>query len=219
MARLYAVLAGDLVRSSRLSMKQSDGARLCLRRAVAELGKWKRHLVRGEPEFFRGDAWQILLSAPRWSLRAAVFLRATLLSQGYVDTRVAIGLGTVASVPRRRISLARGQAFTLSGHALDKMERYLKMVIALPPEAGVLADWLPLVGQLCDALIGHWTRRQAEIVRVALSVDNPMHAEIAERLHPPVTKQTVTKALAGADWRSLRSAIRQFEETKWSQLW
>lgn len=218
MGDLYAVLTGDLVKSSRLSKKQLTQAREHLEAAAAELNRWKRGLVRGKPDFFRGDAWQVLLSEPKWALRAAVFLRASLLAEGRVDTRIAIGLGAVDEVAGRRISLSSGQAFVLSGQSLDEMTQYYQMTIALPEKAGILGGWVSVTGQLCDALIGHWTSRQAAVVRVALRMDDATHDEIARRLKPRVKRQTVTRALGGASWTALRSALRLFEDTPWRKV-
>jgi hypothetical protein len=218
MGEIFAVLTGDLVESKRLSTEQLDQVRANLRAAADEVKRWKRGLMRGTPEFFRGDAWQILLTDPKLALRVALFLRTSLLSGNLGDTRVVIGLGKVERVNTKRISLSTGQAFTLSGRELDKLTQYFRMSIVLPEEARVLGDWLRIVGHLCDMLIGHWTSRQAEIIRAALALDDPTQAEVAERLDPPVTKQAVTKALAGADWQGLRSALRQFEKTDWTKI-
>lgn len=218
MVDIFAVFTGDLVKSRRLSDERLDQARARLHAAADEVKRWKRGLVRGTPEFFRGDAWQMLLTEPKWALRAAVFLRASLLIGNLADTRVVIGMGTVDRVNPKRISLSMGQAFTRSGQELDKLTRYFRMSIAVPEEAGAIADWLTVVGHLCDMLIGHWTSRQAEIIRIALALDDPTQAQVAERLDPPVSKQAVTKALAGADWHGLRSALKQFEKTDWGKI-
>ena len=37
------------------------------------------------------------------------------------------------------------------------------MAITIPDSVGPLAEWLPVVGNLCDSLIRRWTQRQAEI--------------------------------------------------------
>jgi hypothetical protein len=218
MTRLSAVLTGDLVKSRDLSVDQLDRARDTLLSAAAEVNEWKRGLVRGGLDFFRGDAWQMLLSDPKWALRAAVFLRASLLVQDLCDTRLVIGLGTVEKVNPRRISQSVGQAFMLSGQELDRLTKDFRMSIAVPAAEGAVGEWLRAVLKLCDTLIGKWTARQAEIVRIVLQPDEPTHAEVAERLTPSVSKQAVTKALSGADWQGLHVAIKQFENTDWPEV-
>jgi hypothetical protein len=218
MTRLSAVLTGDLVKSRYLSLDQLERARDTLLGAADEVSEWKRGLLRGRLDFFRGDAWQMLLSDPKWALRAAVFLRASLLVQDLCDTRLVIGLGTVEKVNTRRISQSVGQAFMLSGQELDRLTQDFRMSIAVPDLAGAVGEWLRVVVRLCDTLIGKWTVRQAEIVRIVLQPDQPTHAEVAERLTPSVSKQAVTKALSSAEWQGLHVAIRQFEKTDWREV-
>jgi len=216
--KLYAVLTGDIVKSSRLSPRQLESVRSSLTGAVSIVRRWQQGLVKDKPDFFRGDAWQLLLMDPARALRAGVYLRAAVLAMGLADTRVSIGLGGVDKVSRSRVSLSMGQAFTLSGHGLDNMTHYSKMTIEIPNPADPLSGWLPVVGHLCDSLMGQWTKRQAEVVCVALDPSEPDQDEIAKALKPAVSKQAVAKALNGASWYALREAVRLFEATSWNSI-
>ena len=217
-SRYYAVLTGDIVKSSRLSPREMESVRAILTRAVNAARRWRRGLIQGQPEFFRGDAWQLLLSDPAMALRVAIHLRASLRAAGLADSRVAIGLGKAGEISSRRVSLSTGQAFVLSGKALDKMTRYSNMTIEVPPSAGPLSDWLKVVGHLCDSLIGQWTMRQAELVRAAVHPREADSGQISQLLIPTVSKQAVAKGLSGANWYSIREAIRMFEETAWAHV-
>jgi hypothetical protein len=213
-----AVLTGDIIGSSRLPRRQLEAVRSSLIRAVDEVKRWKRGLVRGRPEFFRGDGWQVLLTDPSMALRVSIFLRASLLAKGIADTRVATGLGAGSETPFKRVALSTGQAFVLSGHALDQMTQYSRMTIEVPKSAGPVSDWMPVIGHLCDALIGQWTRRQAQIVCVAIHPKEPDYQDVARLLRPTVSKQAVAKALSGANWQVIRETIRGFEEMPWGTL-
>jgi len=217
-SRHRAVLTGDIIGSSRLEPRQLQSVRASLARAVEAVKGWKRGLVHYRLEFFRGDGWQFLLTDPAAALRTAVYLRASLRATGLADSRIAIGLGEVDRTSPGRVSLSTGQAFVLSGRALDRMDLYSRMTIAAPDSAGDLADWLPVIGHLCDSLIGQWTRRQAEVVRRAIVPGEPDYEAIARSLKPPVSKQAVAKGLRGANWHVLREAIHRFEDTSWHQL-
>ncbi len=217
-SRYYAVLTGDIIKSSRLSLTELEAVRATLLRAVNRARRWQRGLIQGQPEFFRGDAWQFLLTDPALALRVSVHLRASLLATGLADSRVAIGLGEVDEISSGRISLSTGQAFVLSGKALDKMTRYSKMTIEVPQSAGPLSEWLQVVGHLCDSLIGQWTMRQAELVRAAVHKEEPDSEKIGQTLRPAVSKQAVAKGLSAANWYVLREAIRLFEETSWGSV-
>jgi hypothetical protein len=212
--RYYAVLTGDIIGSSRLRSRQLESVRSSLIDAVAVVRRWKRGLVKG-PEFFRGDGWQLLLSDPALAMRVGIFLRASLLAGGVADSRVATGLGAGEEAPSRRVALATGQAFVLSGRALDGMTRYSSMTIEMPKSSGPLADWMPVIGHLCGALIDQWTRRQAEIVCVAINPKEPDYERVAQSLKPAVSKQAVAKGLNGANWHVIREAIHRFEEMPW----
>jgi|GEM_PF-197479 len=216
--RLYAVLTGDIIRSTTLSPQELDAVRAALITAVNVARRWKRGLVQGQPEFFRGDAWQLLLTDPALALRIAIHLRASLLATGLADTRIAIGLGEVDAVSSERISLSTGQAFALSGKALDRMTRYSNMTIEVPPSAEALSAWLRIVAHLCDALICQWTKRQAELVRAAVQPKEPDTGLIARALRPRISKQAVAKGLGGANWYVLREAVRLYEKTAWTYL-
>ncbi len=115
----------------------------------------------------------------------------------------------------KRVALSGGQAFVLSGQALDEMTRYSDLAIEIPEPAGPLADWIAVAGDLCDSLISQWTTRQAEIICFAIDPREPNAEKIARSLKQAVSKQAVTKALRGANWHAVRAAIRQFEETPW----
>ena len=217
-SKCHAVLTGDLVRSRDLSPQQLEQARSRLNDAVKEMKGWRRGMITGSMDFFRGDSWQLLVSEPGRALRVALFLRASLIMADLPDTRTAIGLGLVSSVSSRRISQSSGKAFELSGQALDGLPHGCWFTIALPTDNEPLAGWLAVAARLSDALIRRWTTRQAEVVRLALHPDEPLHEEMAARLDPPVSKQTVTKTLVGADWNSLLEAVRLFETTGWEKL-
>lgn len=213
-----AVLTGDIIRSSRLLPAQMESVRSSLINAVAIVRRWKRGLVKGGLEFFRGDGWQLLLTDPAMAMRVGIFLRASLLAGGVADSRIAIGLGEGEKAPSEKVALSTGQAFVLSGHALDEMTQYWRMTIEIPKSAGPLAGWLPVIGHLCDSLIGQWTRRQAEIVCVAIDPKEPDYETVAQSLRPTVSKQAVAKGLKGSNWYVIRESIHRFEETPWDSV-
>ena len=217
-AGLFAVLTGDLVSSRKLSPERLERTRRLIAEGARRFRRREPHALCGVPEVFRGDAWQLLLREPRWALRLALLMRALLLARDDVRTRVSIGIGAVDVIDRRRVSLSTGEAFTLSGHALDSITGYFDLTGALPERAAPLAAWFPAMLHLASGLVRPWTRRQAEIVSVALLSANPTHESIAGTLRPRVSKQSVTESLAGARWRPLLDGIRVFEETDWERL-
>ena len=215
---VYAALTGDIVGSRQLSAERLERMRRLVMRGAAQFRKRQPRALCGAPEVFRGDAWQLLLREPRWALRVALLLHALLLAENDVRTRISIGVGAVDVINLRRISVSTGEAFTLSGHALDHITGYFDLTGGLPERAAALSSWFPAMLHLCSGLVRHWTRRQAQIVSLALLMDNPTHASIARTLRPKVAKQSVSESLAAARWRSLLEGIRVFEATDWDAL-
>lgn len=210
-ASIYAVLTGDLVGSTALGARRLEAARAALSEAAGDIKRWRRGLVAGGPDFFRGDAWQMALAEPGLSLRATIYLRASLIAFESADTRIAIGVGRVAKLAPRRVSLSAGEAFERSGRLLDKMAATRRLDVDAPARPG----WPSVVAGLSDALIARWTARQAEIICAALDPARPTHQAIAEALSPPVTRQAVSDALAAAQWRAIEEAVLLFEDANW----
>jgi hypothetical protein len=112
-APIVAVLTGDLSNSTKLSPAELQTVTAYLLTTIQKLKGWKPRLVLSRAEFFRGDSWQLLLADPAYALRVAVIIRAALIAQGNVYTRIAIGIGRVGSVSPSRVSLSVGQAFNI----------------------------------------------------------------------------------------------------------
>lgn len=206
----YAVLTGDVVKSSKLTAAQLESVRECVLAAVDQARGWRRGIVKGKAEFYRGDAWQVLLADISHALRVALLIRASVIAQGIADTRVSIGLGTVENLSRTRVSLSTGEAFVLSGHALDDLSGTTRLTIAASRHP--VAPWLRTAALLCDALVNQWTARQAEIVALILESREITHEKIASRMTPPVSQQAVSKALTGAGWPAVEDLLITFEE-------
>lgn len=216
---VYAVLTGDLVRSSRLSQAELERARQCLSVAVAQARGWGAGVVAGELDFFRGDAWQVVLADPAVSLRLALLQRALLRAAGLGDTRVAIGIGTVTEIDRAKTSRSSGQSFVASGHALDGLVGRQRLVLVLAASApGPVGGLLSAISALCDVVVQRWTQRQAELVGLALDPRAGTHSELGARLEPAITKQAVGKGLLASGWAGLVVALEQMESVDWSAL-
>jgi hypothetical protein len=216
-AQVVAVLTGDIVDSTALGHEGLALARQSLMSAARAFGDVHADALLLPAEFFRGDAWQLALRRPELGLRLALFLTARLRSEGDVRTRIAIGLGAAEGLTPS-VATSVGEGFQLSGRALDAMTGYYVLTADLPEASGALRDWVRLCVQLCGRFAQTWTRRQAEIVAMALLTTPPHHAAIADKLVPKVAKQTVTKALEGAHWHWLQDAVATFEAMDWRAI-
>lgn len=215
---VYAVLTGDMIKSTSLSTDKIRQSWDVIERTLADFCDAHGPVIVGSPGFFRGDSWQVLTNKPALCLRLALLIRARLRSELETDTRISIGMGSVETIDPQSISMSQGEAFTLSGQALDNISTYFDFTGQFPKNAGQIREWGPVLLNLCSEFVQSWTRRQAEIVTLALLLDPPKHADIAQALNPPVVKQTVTDSLKGAHWRALQEALKLFEATDWQSL-
>ena len=215
---LHAVLTGDLIGSSKLAPDDIVRAGRILAESADALNELAGEPFLGPLDVFRGDSWQVVLELPGQSLRTALFFRARLKYQLDADTRIAIGIGESKAVLEASPSQATGEAFLLSGHALDRMRRYSNLAVALPDSASGLARWATGMAGLCDALAGDWTQRQSQIICHAVLNPAFTHEELGRTLPDPVAQQTVTRALNGGHWRHVEEAINVFAETDWNAI-
>ena len=198
----YAVLTGDLVKSSRLAAAQSSQAIAWLKEGVATFEKTYRGTVQGTLDSFRHDSWQLLVRNPARAVRLAIFLRAALKTESDTatkyETRIAIGIGPVETISKRRVSDSRGAAFALSGKSLDAMK---ETRLAFASSGETLGDCLTQgVIPLLDCLIDEWTSTEAQAIQGALLgwTQELSAANWAEKKTLRPTRQAVAKALRRA---------------------
>ena len=176
----YAVLTGDIVKSSQLPEGGVDRIFASLTQTSDIVSRWQ-----DAPTYFtrnRGDGWQMAVP-PAFALRAVFACRAAVrMADKRVETRVARALGK-GTIPSDTLADAYGPVFTASGQALEQIPRKSNMVFA--EETGTYAAVL----RLSDEIIKGWTEAQAEGALLALAPDHPTQASLAATLD--VTKQTI----------------------------
>lgn len=214
--KVYAVITGDIVGSTKRSRAEMKNVRTAISEAVREFIVRNDPITRGA-EFFQGDSWQVLLGNPENALRLALLIQASLISKANTQTRAAIGIGTVEGL-ERTVAVSTGEAFTLSGRALADMPSIFRLTGALPERAGAPAQWFPGLLHLCSGLMRGWTRRQCELMGLWLSLPDPTYDTIASRLAPPIAKQSVGDILTSANLQPLYEAMALFHATNWQRL-
>lgn len=209
--RDVAVLTGDLVDSSRYPAE----VRGRLHGALTEISKELRDLYTATVPFnldlFRGDSWQLLVAHPETALRLGLYIRAALRAQlrsSDVDTRVAIGIGTVTFLAPDGVSAGDGPAFRSSGQALDALGRAHRMGFAADIDA---ARSLDTVLKLVDYPATWWTWRQAQAISQAL-LDRTQEETAAAWPDGPITQQAVAQHLSRAGWHAVDTAVAFFED-------
>ncbi len=214
MRPIHAVLTGDLVASAESTPESVNDAVRALEEAADQFQRWSGH----DTHFtrFRGDGWQLYLDPPDLSMAAVLWLVARLRTRRTgLETRIALGFGTVDQLGTGESGLAdaSGEAFNLSGRALDDMPRHRRIVLAGP---GVVHGWQKALFDLALWIAGRWTPEQAEAVTLVLDPhERRTQAEIAEILG--VTRQAVQARLSGAGWDALAGAVSAVREHDWSR--
>jgi len=213
--KLYAVLTGDFIKSSSFSLNEIDASMAELNSTVKKFKEQYQDAIVGEPSIFRGDSWQILVSKPSLSLRLVLLIRANLRSKKFADTRISIGFGSVSKINNENISMSQGQAFILSGYGLDEMSSNYDLDFHITPSYQEFEDWFRLSVFFCSETIRAWTRRQSEIVGLALVNKDQTHKQLSKLLRPQISQQTISNSLKGANWNVINEYLRIFEGTVW----
>ncbi len=204
-----AVLTGDLVNSTRQTPDRIDAAMQAISHAAQIIATWQTPARDTHFTRFRGDGWQIVVFAPRLSLRAAVVLQGTLGALG-LESRISIGIGTVDTIGTSNLSDAAGRAFELSGQALDKMAETARLAISgdtVIAQDAMLAD---LLGER----MGRWTAAQAQAAAMQLS--SPSHPPTLQEIgkHLGISAQAVNDRTRGAGCPAIASVLRRWEAVK-----
>jgi hypothetical protein len=222
----HAIITGDIVASRSIAPLQKkklysdiDGFLHSLQK------KWLK-----EYETYRGDSIQCEVRSPELSLRVALIIRSYIMaytpeeikkkalrsqkkgvvSKGYFNTafdiRLAIGVGEVDFIKKKKLTSSDGVAFQLSGEALDNLkEDYRRLVFKTTSEA-LNFDMEPVV-YLLDALTQKWTQNQA--VLVLNKLQNKKDEEIARLFK--ISLSAVYQRKKTAQWPAIEKAVTYFE--------
>lgn len=216
----YAALTGDIVGSRRFA---AQGPAVCdaIKGAYHAVVEAFPEALAGLPtvDVFAGDSWQMVTRSSAQALRIGLCMRALIRGDARLpgaDSRLAIGIGSVDFIAEPNLSESQGEAFRLSGQALDRLKaggrRLAVAVEGLTDDrpngcAVESVDALETVVALLDALCQGWTASRAWAVAGALR--GWTQQRIAE--DTGVSQPYVAKALAGAHWDAVESAIEWWE--------
>ena len=216
MKKKYAIISADFIASRKI--KPAIRAALYSEidnRLGNEAKTWIKNYAR-----FRGDSIQCRATSVALSLRAALIVRCSdmayipakinLPAKGYSNTqfdiRLAIGIGAADFINRKQISRSDGEAFVLSGTALDNLKTANERMTVKTGNAAQDEELEPII-LLADALIQKWTQNQAAFVLHKLQ--GKKDDEIAQEFG--ITISAITQRKKNAQWYALEKAIEYFE--------
>ena len=212
--KTYAVITGDLVGSSKLTIDGQLNISSVIQSAAAKISTHYQSSIHGDIDIFRGDSWQMVITEPAFSLRIGLLLRSLLLSApGFkqLDTRFSIGFGSIKYLPENNISTGNGEAFLLSGTGLEHCKKPIRMCLNFPQGfRSSTTRALNIIIRLIDLHVQHWTNKQADSVSGALI--GLTQREIANNwVKEPVTQQAISQHLEGAGWIQINDSLEYFE--------
>ena len=238
--RCVAVITGDFTGFSGLALVVRMKAPGIVRNAGQSMVRAFGPVMPSDIDVFRGDGWQALLSDPVLALRAALFFRAFIISRidhPGIDTRMAIGIGSVDYVPPGNVAAGDGPAYRASGKRLESMTTPRRGLIrcAFAPCAMSegITDFTPGAAaggpgqatipdeEMVDALVrlagaagGLWRARRAMAVEGALKGwrQTEIAANWPESAGGPISRQAVGRHLERAGWHGIAHAVDVFEK-------
>ena len=230
--KLYGIITGDIVASQAIDPKIRQ-------RLYSDVDSFLHRL---QPnwinyyETYRGDSLQCESQSPAYALRVALMIRSFFKAyvpgkgisvtktkkarsaKGYFtttfDIRLSVGIGTVDFIQKDKISTSDGQAFRLSGEALDGLKKETHRIVVTTGHAAFNEQLEPSI-LLLDALMQKWTQNGAEVILYKLQ--NKKDDEIAALLG--ISQSAVNQRKKNAQWPAVEKLVTYFEKTvlSWMQ--
>jgi predicted DNA-binding protein YlxM (UPF0122 family) len=207
--KIYAVLTGDLIGSSRFRIEEREKVISNLKDSFKMISP---DSITSPFVIFRGDSFQGVLSRPDEALNAALIIRSSLLSRfkgkrARLDARIAIGIGTIDYLSGNQVGEGDGEAYRNSGPELDKMKKREQNLIIKTPWAGINEE-LRIECSLLDALIQRWTKEQAEVILYHIT-KGVTQEEIAKILG--ISQPAVFQRLKTGGYWAVQAFMEHFE--------
>jgi|SRR6185312_541326 len=196
-----AVLTGDIVNSTRLLPANE-------KKLITGISQILEPFQFG---FYRGDSFQAYLEEPEKALTTALLCRTLAIAhvpekkEKITDLRIGIGLGQVIS-PVKDLTIAKGEAFLLSGRIFDELERSgERLAIASNQEIANLG--FKVISDYANFLCRKMTDKQAAVIFELLQ--GRSQQESAKRLKK--SKSTIHQHVVAGSWNELERLIQQFQ--------
>lgn len=197
---MAAVLTCDIVNSTLLDPDQEQ---LLLTELKQILSGWKH-------EFYRGDSFQVYLESEAQALQVALLCRTAAISMAREETeiipdvRVSIGIGDVEK-PVTDLGSAKGEAFLLSGRALDDMDKEKgRLVISIRDTLAQAG--LSLVADYINSICKQMTPKQAVVIYALLRGETQQ--EVADKLKK--SKSTISQHVTAGRWEEIETILKKY---------
>lgn len=204
--KMVSVITGDIVNSSSLPKKEQNKIEECIRKVLEEYEDKSIFQESLNYIFYRGDSFQIVIKDSEKSFRLAMKIRLAVKKQfSENDVRMSIGIGKIEN-NTGQINQSTGEAFTLSGKALDEMDAHERIVFNAKNKE--LNQHINISLRLLEVIIKNWTQEMCEVVDMAMG--NLSQKEMAKKIG--VNQPAVSKRLKHANSKEYMEYIDYYEE-------
>lgn len=204
---MKAVITGDIIHSTRMEDKKRIDI---LESLNTSMQLWTKD-YNMKYEIYRGDSFQCFLLNPLYALRVALLIKTFIKSNTYnrskdllSDSRISIGIGETEDVGKK-ISITSGEAFILSGRALDEYKAKQTFGIFTNDK---FEDELKTESILLDYILSKTTTAQSEVIMWKLL--GYTENEISDTLQ--INQSAVNQRSIGAGWYAIDSLVQRFEK-------
>lgn len=193
-----AVLTGDIIKSTKLSLLARDTLFAALKAGAATIAE-----MQGSPTHFTrfsGDSWQMLVQ-PRFALRACLLMRSFIKQEDKAfETRISVGVGAIEPLSEDGLGASDGPAFQASGRGLDALSRAQHLSISTADNPIFI---------LADEISKRWTTAQARVLCKSLTLPHPTQDALAS--HLGVSRHTVRNHQIAAGAPALLTVMESLE--------
>lgn len=177
---MVAVITGDIINSRKVSSESwLPKLKDYFASSIVDSDKW---------EIYRGDSFQLEVSVEK-ALEVALCIKAMIKSNNKIDVRMAIGIGE-KDFKGKKITESYGTAYINSG---ESFERIKSNTLILKSPFSEFDDYFNPILKLLSFISNNWKPVTSETIFYALTHQNLLQKEIAEKLSKDTT--TVNKAL------------------------
>ncbi len=203
---MVALLTGDVMESQG---KRAKGWLKALKTVLNTYGKSPKTW-----EIYRGDSFQLEVSAPEKALEAALKIKLSLMAATENDARIAIGIGEKTH-SARKITQSNGSAFVFSGQLYDRLEK-MNQNLAIHSSWEAFDETMNLCFDLAQPLFESWKKANAEVAKAAFENPEMNQRELGNLLN--ISQPSVSQALNRAHFSRMVSLQKFFEKRTLHQL-
>lgn len=177
---------------------------------IEEMLNWQAQATHDDIRFlrFRGDAWQCYCRDGAQGFRLTLLVLAELRARPMLPaSRIAVAIGPAEPMPKYGLGSATGEAFTLSGLALDAMNSRERLVFTTADQGQ--HPWQAALFSFLGWAATRWSPEQAEALSIAFRYNPPRPRDVVNALG--ISRQAASSRLKGAAYAPLLDAVRAFD--------